>query len=247
MPTIALDAGHGKDTYPPDKGVPKMEEYEFNSATVRYAKEIAERCGFEVVLTQGLDHKSTPLEERTNIAYDNNVDALLSFHADAHTDSRARGFWVFHWHSHDQSKQLAETWLRIAESTLPIPSRGVQESEPGKWTNFHMVRVPARNEIPAILIEHGFMTNPDDLEYLLSEDYRKQCAEVAIRACCDFFDIEFIEEGSDVSEWKFEGINYFDERGMLNNADDWKEQVDDPMPVWAAFIMLMRIHQDMEG
>ena len=248
MVRVAFDAGHGIDTYPPAKGVPEMAEFEFNAAVVGYAKELAERQGFRVVLTQGLSDLDTPLRTRTRLAFDAGVEAIISFHADAARSQDARGHWVFYWHDHYSSRELAHIWDHYASSILPIPRRGPRPSEPGTWSNFHMTREPARRDIPAILIEHGFMTNPADLTHLMSDTYRRQCAEVAVRALCEFFAVPF-EEGETMEqpEWKTEAIDYFAERRMLNDPEGWKQKVDEPLPAWAAFIMLRRIHEDIRS
>ena len=74
MKLISIDAGHGKNTYPPSKGVPGLPEFEFNSAVAGYAKALAESKGFRVLLTQPLDGNDTPLTNRTNLAINNKAD-----------------------------------------------------------------------------------------------------------------------------------------------------------------------------
>lgn len=197
MKLISIDAGHGKNTYPPSKGVPGLPEFEFNSAVAGYAKALAESKGFRVLLTQPLDGNDTPLTNRTNLAINNKVDLLLSLHADANNDKNVRGFWCFYWHASKESKKLATIWLKHAKRILPNPSRGIRESKPGDWTNFHIVRVPATNSLhkfPAIAIEHGFMTNADDLALLKSDNFRKSCAEVAVKTICEYFNIDYNKE-----------------------------------------------------
>ena len=54
------------------------------------------------------------------------------------------------------------------------------------------------------------------------------------------------EEKENVPEWKTEAIDYFANRDMLHDPEDWKDRVNEPMPVWAAFIMLKRIHSEGE-
>jgi len=246
---IAFDAGHGRDTYPPSKGVPQMAEYDFNAAVVGYAKELAEKNGFQIVLTQGLDHNDIPLSRRTQRAFSSDCKCVISFHADANPNSSARGHWVFYWHNHGHSRKLAELWDRIAQKELPIPRRGPRPSEPGTWSNFHMTREPARRNIPAILIEHGFMTNSQDLKYLLSDSYRKKCAEVAVRAVCEYFGKEF-KEGEDLGKyfkdvpddaWYAEAINKMYEKGLLAGYDDGTYKPDDNVTRAELAVVMNRI------
>lgn len=178
---VVFDAGHGIDTYPPSKGVPEMAEFEFNSAVVGYAKSIAEHNGFDVVLTQPLNGKDVPLRQRTNKANAAGVDVFVSFHANAGPSS-ARGFEVYHWKTSKNGKKLAELWLKHAKQLYTHRSRGV------KTANFHVLR---ETNMPAILIEHAFMTNKDDLKLLLSENFRKLSAVIAVKALCDYVGREF--------------------------------------------------------
>ncbi len=64
-----------------------------------------------------------------------------------------------------------------------------------------MCRVPARYGIPAILIEHAFMTNLDDLELLQDEGFQRLCAEVIARTACEYTGQEFkSKEGDNVTK-----------------------------------------------
>lgn len=188
---LALDAGHGMKT--PGKGVPEMREHEFNSAVVKYAKELAEHNGFEVLLTQPLfSDYDTPLITRTNLAKDKKADLLMSYHADASNDPNARGHWCFFWTGHEPSGRLAMYWDKHADVLMnQTLDRNYRESVPGTWSEFHMCREPVKHGIPSILMEHAFMTNKDDLKLLLNDDFRRKCAEVSIRAACDYFGMEF--------------------------------------------------------
>lgn len=41
--------------------------------------------------------------------------------------------------------------------------------------------------------------------------------------------------------WKYDGLNYLHEIGILNDLDLWKEKIDEPMPVWAVTLLMKRI------
>lgn len=186
---LCLDAGHGSDTYKRTggKGVPGFEEHTFDAKVVEYAKLLAEYNDFEVYLSQPLNQPEIELGQRIKNINNENLDLLFSFHADANTDLNAKGHWGFYWHTSKNGKRLAEIWNKNAV-ILPNPSRGVLESKPNSWTNFAMVR--DTNPV-AILMEHAFMTNKDDLELLKSDEFRRKCAEVAIKSACEYFDMEF--------------------------------------------------------
>ncbi len=53
------------------------------------------------------------------------------------------------------------------------------------------------------------------------------------------------EAGHVTEPWKIEAVDYFAEREMLSDPEKWKSTIDEPLPAWATFIMLQRIHEDM--
>ncbi len=230
MIKIAIDAGHGKDTYPPSKGVPQMAEFEFNSVVAGYAKELAETNDFQVVLTQPLDGNDRPLRERTDLAISERVEALISIHADAHSNSTASGFSVFYWHDDNTAKALAETWSREANKIYSHRDRGVHPSRPNHWSNFHICRVPSTNRthrFPSILAEHAFMTNPNEIRMLLDDGFRRQSAEILVRAFCAWFNKPFreVEEVrydnvEDMPEWAQPTIQKLIDKGILRGTGE---------------------------
>lgn len=187
---VIFDIGHGRDTYKRTggKGVPGLEEFDFNQATVKYAKELAEFNGIEVVLTQSFDSKEVILNNRTKYGNKTKATILISYHADAHSNKNMRGHWVFYWYNSNESKQLAIIWDKYASQIMSNPKKSIQPSIKNTWSDFHILR---ESKQIAILCEHGFMTNSEDLKLLKSDEFRKQCAEVSVRTCCEWFGIEF--------------------------------------------------------
>lgn len=218
MKRIGLDAGHGTDSA---NGVPGLKEFDFTSSVVAIAKPWLERCGFFVSLLQPLNGVTTPLADRTDKAFSDKCDFIVSVHADANPNVDARGHWIFHWHNNTMGKSYAEIWNKHAKAILPNPSRGIWACGPtSTWPNFHMVRVPASKNIPAVLIEWGFMTNKDDLSLLQSVDFRRKCAEVLVRSMCEYYRVQYKEEVEPVktdydNHFAKDDINFLMEQGIL--------------------------------
>lgn len=209
---VAYDAGHSASTYrnTGGKGIKYdenqlFEEHTFNAFVAKFAKELAEHIGIEVILTQPLfSETEISLAERVNKARLQKVDLLMSFHADYSGNSNATGHWSFYWHTHAESKRLAQIWDKHADKIMGNHCRNIQESKPDTWTNFHMTREPVKYGIPAILIEHDFFSNRESLDLLLSEGFQKKCAETAVRATCEFLGIPFKPLSTSPEENKME-------------------------------------------
>lgn len=260
--TVALDAGHGIDSYPKNgsNGVKEMAEFEFNAAVVESAQALLNRHGFSIVLTQPLDGDSRPLSQRTEKARKHHADMVLSFHADANANSGVRGHWCFYWRDSEKGHRLADLWVRHARSLLPNPNRGKVAGYQGHWANFHMTRVPASWGVPALLMEHGFMTNPEDLKLLLSQEFRLLCAEVATRTVCEYFDVAYIpvqdDHGNsnsshvDLTFWQRQAgekaLKELHDKGLITDRKQWMTQLDKPVPSWLFWEMLRRITSRQE-
>ena len=100
---------------------------------------------------------------------------LISIHANA--DGRngewtdANGLTVFHYPGSTKGKALAQAAHDSLMKHCNIKSRGL------KTARFAMLR---RTRMPAILVEHGFMTNKGDAKKLASDKFRSQIAAAYI-------------------------------------------------------------------
>lgn len=206
---VVFDIGHGSDTWPPSKGVylpdgGSFAEHDFNSAVAMKAKELAERNGIEVLLSQEPYKPCVVLGSR--VAWINAqhtqkpIDCLVSFHANASENKKASGWGVFHWYNSVNGKRLAELWAKNAKTLLPIPQwgTGIWQCKPGEWTNFDIVRRPV---MPCILIEHFFFTNYDELKKCNTPEFIALAAEVTVRTLCDYVGKTF-EKEEPVLEYK---------------------------------------------
>lgn len=194
------DIGHGKNTYPPNKGVPELPEFEFNSAVGRETKRLLEGTvpTYEAQPFNGYD---IPLITRTNnynARWEKNKDAIgISNHANANGKKEVRGFGVFYWYSSPEAKKLAKILLDEYKNEFPdrekypIWGDGLFPSVPDTWTDLHMCR---ETDGVFVLVEWEFMTNQEALKLLKSDEYRKRCALVNAKSVCRWYGIPFKKE-----------------------------------------------------
>ncbi|MBB6450941.1 N-acetylmuramoyl-L-alanine amidase [Geomicrobium halophilum] len=244
---IAIDPGHGSDTYPPNKGVPGMAEHSFNAAVAHYVKPLLESSGFQTMYTQTPNASERPLRQRTEDANHRRADLFCSIHADANANSSVRGHWAFYWHTSELGKRLADVWSHYLSRETGTHHRGNVGSKPNHWTNFHVLR---ETRMPAVLMEHGFMTNPQDLARLKSDPFRRQSAVALAKAICDFYGVpykgeegkRYMEVQSRVLRKKFEEvINDGANRGLIGKSipdqyEEGKLPVDDAIAAVAAIV-----------
>jgi N-acetylmuramoyl-L-alanine amidase len=179
---IAIDAGHGPNT--PGKRSPDgMREYWFNSAVANAMKAELEKYEGVSVLFTHEDGRDVPLTERTNKANRWGADVLVSIHANAFEGIMGGhgGIDTFVYGTSGHSYKIAQIVQRNLIAATELRDRGV------KVANFHMLR---ETEMPAILIEHGFMDSTTDLPYLKSDDYRKLCGEINAKSIAEYYGLK---------------------------------------------------------
>ncbi len=208
---IVIDAGHGGHD-PGTIGRRGLQEKELVlDVALRLDRLVRQELGAEVVLTRSTD-VFIPLEERTAIANSRGADLLLSIHANASRNARARGietyFLNFAHTPHAEEvaarenaispatlKDLQNLVKAIATNSKIDESRdfaaAVQESmiagvrqehdvsDRGVHTAPFYVLIGAN--MPAVLAEIAFVTNPDDEKRLRDPDYREVLARSLLR------------------------------------------------------------------
>jgi len=197
---IALDDGHGKETA--GKRTPAfadgsvMKENEFNSKVVEYLDIELQRCGFQTLLVAEGD-ADIPLKTRTDLAnntvknkYNKSADYYISVHANA-----SRGEW-----SEPQGiETIIQTGLSKSGDTYKYAEiihkwlmKGSQLRDRGiKFYDLHVTRA---TNMPACLVECGFMDNKHDAALLISDEYRRECAFELAQAVCEIFNVKYVEE-----------------------------------------------------
>jgi N-acetylmuramoyl-L-alanine amidase len=196
---VALDIGHGIDTFPPDKGVYRdgkgYAEHNFNSKLAIEIEKHLKQNGFKVIKIQQPFSKDVPLKTRTDFYNEQGVDIVWSLHANAGTEG-AKGVCAFYWHDHGPSKRAAELFIEeLRKEGFDTHGNGLHASMTGSWTNLHICR---ETKMTGVLTENGFMTNAKDFENIFGENqanYIQRLAVVHARAICRYFKSTY-KEGS---------------------------------------------------
>ena len=113
------------------------------------------------------------------------VDAAVFLHADGASSSAATGF-SFGFPEVDVNRRLVEL---IAEEFERIPGHPARRRDNGtvdaaRYYGYHLVDTPG----PEVLVEHGFVTNPDEHAWL--KQNVATLAHAEYRALCRFFGLE---------------------------------------------------------
>jgi N-acetylmuramoyl-L-alanine amidase len=181
-----LDAGHGYNTAG-KRTIDGMREYEFTRKVAAFARDMLASYQNVTVYFAHSDDRDVPLQERTNAANRLNVDAYVSIHANAFgaTWNDANGIETYvYTTNHQETYQLAQKVQNNMVSLTGLKSRGV------KTANFHVLR---ETNMPAILVECGFMTNRNEAALMRTDDYQRKCAQAIVDALAAQYNLTRIQ------------------------------------------------------
>ncbi len=169
-PLIILDAGHGGS----DEGAKVHHFYEkkITLSTVLLLKKYLGDLGYRVILTRSRD-VFIPLHRRVSIANKTRAVVFVSVHFNASHSKDAKGLEVFYYAGPEKerteaSKKLAAAVLANMVRTTEAETRGI------KMGNFHVIR---ETQMPAVLVEGGFITNAEERMLLRDRAYLDKIAQ----------------------------------------------------------------------
>ncbi|RAP27090.1 N-acetylmuramoyl-L-alanine amidase [Brevibacillus laterosporus] len=175
---IVIDPGHGGT----DSGAVgtsyKTFEKEINLQVALKLKQRLEASGARVIMTRA-DDTTLTLEQRVQVAVQNNADMFVSVHHNTHPNAATNGTIMFYYHK-GKSMELAELTQREIVATTQY------KDLTSRFGDFHVIR---ENPKPAILAEIGFMTNPQEEANLRDEQHQHNAAEGLFRGILRYFQV----------------------------------------------------------
>lgn len=165
---IAIDAGHGGS----ESGAISCFGIPEKKITLQYAKDLSSELksrGAEVVLVRDKD-ETIDLKTRVESANNENSVILISLHGNALPDSldpsKIKGTEIYYYYP--QAKPLAESIMKSLVSETGTINNGIIQR------SFALVR---NTNALSILIEIGYLINPDDNAKIMDKNYRKKTAK----------------------------------------------------------------------
>jgi N-acetylmuramoyl-L-alanine amidase len=162
--TVVIDAGHGGF----DRGGiagQRVAEKTMNLDVAQRLKSILQASGYRVVMTRDSD-VFVPLGTRVAIANQYRNGIFVCVHFNSASRRGANGIETYFYSS--QSLALASAIHYYVNAVAPTPNRGVRRR------GYYVLR---RTNIPAVLVECGFLTNPTEAQYAQSSSYRQKLAQ----------------------------------------------------------------------
>lgn len=183
---IAIDAGHGG----PDGGAVSKDglvEKEVSLAISLYLRDYLQQAGALVVMTRDEDRdlaaegtqgyskrKTEDLLNRAELIRKKKAGMLVSIHLNSIPSARWSGAQTFYNSSSEQGKKLAGLIQSEIKTNLNNTDRAPKTED-----KFYLLKAL---DIPAALVEVGFLSNPEEARRMADAGYQKKLAESIYRA-----------------------------------------------------------------
>lgn len=178
LATVVLDAGHG-GMDPGKVGVAGTLEKELNLEFVYRIKRLLEQNNVHVVLTRESDaglyteadsnKKSADMRKRIEIIEKEAPALVVSIHQNSYTSPNCKGAQVFYYEGSETGKALAELLQGVIKETLA--DGNTREAKAN--SSYYMLK---KSAYTSVIVECGFLSNPEEEALLLSEEYQEKMA-----------------------------------------------------------------------
>jgi N-acetylmuramoyl-L-alanine amidase len=175
---VCLDPGHG-GSEPGSTGCSGLPETQLNLAIALKTKTCLEDLGATVIMTRTSDSETVSLDERVKIATDCQADFFISIHNNSLPDGRnplqehgTSSYWY-----QPQSLELARCLKNSVKKYTNFPDLGA------RYQNLAIARA---SSMPSVLLEIGFMINPDEFTQLIDPQFQSTIAQAIAAGVTDY-------------------------------------------------------------
>ena len=178
---IVIDAGHGI----PDEGAQSSKgttEAETNLKIALKLQNLLEQSGSTVILTRSdenaiydIDSKTlrqkkiSDIHNRVKIGNESSADIFVSIHLNKIPQSQYDGWQTFYKEGNEQGAKLAKEIQNSLNETIEKDNNRIAKSIDNVYIIKHV-------EIPTTIVECGFLSNLDEEQLLLNDDYQNKLA-----------------------------------------------------------------------
>ena len=176
---VMIDPGHG-GTDPGKVAVNGIVEKDINLIIARKLKALLEGQGIEVLMTRETDEmlskensknkKQEDMKARVELINEELPELVISIHQNSYSDEKVSGAQVFYHEESVEGKAAAEI---MQKAFLELDADNHRQSKGN--TDYYLLK---HTEVPVIIVECGFLSNPQEAELLKGEEYQNRLAEV---------------------------------------------------------------------
>ena len=197
--TIAIDAGHGgvDGGAVSDDG---MIEKDINLSIALYLRDYLQQAGALVVMTREADEdlandgtkkirrrKSEDLHNRVQFIQQRKADSLISIHMNSIPSPRWRGAQTFYYTNNPEN-------IRLGTFIQNEIKRNLENTDRMAITLNKNIYLMKQMQIPAVLVEVGFLSNPEEARLFTQSSYQRKIAAAVYQGILKFYSGEKLQE-----------------------------------------------------
>ena len=175
---IVIDSGHGGDD-PGKIGINQAKEKDVNLKIAKKVKKRLKKEGWKVVMTREEDvmlgdaekgnRKIHDMKARVELINKTMPAMAVSIHQNSYQEAEIHGAQVFYYSHSQDGKRMAET---IQRALLMADEENTRQAKAND--TYYLLK---RTEVPTIIVECGFLSNPQEAEKLTEDGYQKKLAQ----------------------------------------------------------------------
>lgn len=175
---VVIDVGHGGND-PGKVGVNQILEKDVNLAIALKLQKVLKQSDLTVVMTRTADcglydenatnKKAQDMHRRIQFMEDRHADLVVSIHQNSFQDSAVCGPQCFYYANSELGHQVAS----IMQNTL---NQGLEIEAPRQEKANDSYYILKKSAMPTVIVECGFLSNPEDAKKLTDETYQEKLA-----------------------------------------------------------------------
>lgn len=180
--TVVLDPGHGGND-PGKVGANSVKEKDVNLQIAMKTKKLLEKEGVRVIMTRDKDQdlagdsdhnrKVQDMKARVKLINDAMPALTVSIHQNSYQDPAVKGAQVFYYSHSKEAERAAEI---LKQALLTVEESGTREKKAAD--SYYLLK---KTEVPVVIVECGFLSNPEEAKRLADSAYQKELAKAVAK------------------------------------------------------------------
>lgn len=179
--TVIIDPGHGSSD-PGKVGINGALEKDINLSISKKVKKKLEKKGYEVIMTREKDEvldgageegqKVKDMKARVELINNTAPALAISIHQNSYPQADIHGAQVFYYTHSEEGEAAACVVQEALLEVDPDNTRQIKAND-----TYYLLK---RTKVPTIIVECGFLSNPEEAEKLGSDEYQKKLADAIV-------------------------------------------------------------------
>lgn len=241
-PVVVIDAGHDAGNLANASPDRSYFEHEFALDMAKRMKAVLEASNRVKVVETRPNGAAVSLDERCAIEKASGADLFVSLHSNAESVAEgwgmARGWKALIYGLNGARYAAAKAILARVDEVSPAMRRPPIDAAPG----YHLLK---HTKAPAVLIEHGFHTNKEDVELLKDPVYRAKLAYAEAAGILDWLGIPVPEFASEKTEAE-QAVDWITATGIMLGNTSGDLMLDQPLTRKQFAVMMYRYDQQQK-